>query len=1109
MKNYFRSITVVLTFFINFLFNFLHPQSPKLLIQSGHSATFTGSVSPDGRTLVTAGYDRKILIWDLKSGRHFAPVFATQSITMDIKWDSDNEHFYTGDYVGGLLKWNSKTRKVEKRIQENDTGFFRLQFINERNELATICADSSIRLYDRELNRIRYKKINGAYGISMAYCKSNGGEILIVGCSDSTQHIFNANDLSEINVAPVGDLLLDISFNSKYSIVSYTTPGTVSAYSFPQGKEIGTYSVPYNFYNEDGKYHILSCSFSKPGFYRDSFLLVSGKENDLKFVHLTRSKNKLDEAVYDLPKKAGYVTQFIPVQNSTQIISIHQLVKMYLWELKTVLTLPDRFISKSEIEMNADMITTFSFSPDSTRILLGGSNIHEFSLKEGISIPRTPFGGKAFEQVYYLKDGKKIALIDGADQKCYEIYGDDMLKPVKSLCFSTEINTHIVSGKKKNIFIVHGGYTLLCLNEDDLKKKWCDSSLKSFNTVVSYLDESSDGEYLAVYGSNGTIYFYDTGSGKIFQKIKSGEYSPSSGFITKDKKYFYETPYSSNRFVKWNLKTGKMEKDFKVETEFEGIVISPDPEEKKVVCLANQNQIRIIDIDNGKELQRLPEEPSGIQAFDFTPDGKNILVLNGDYVFTLYSYPKFEKLFSFLSVRDRSVDLPFTDDNFYFGGKFMTKLFSIEDQGKIYPVDQYDLQYNRPEKILSKTPYGDTSLIELYKIAFEKRKNKYSKQMQGINQSERPTVAINNRESVPVILVQRDLKLSLSLKSKSLLSELMVRVNKVPIYGIKNLQLGKKNSMDTTLNLLLSHGDNLVEISVFDKEGRQSAIEILKVKRMMEDGFIPDIYIVAIGVSEYKMSGYNLRYAAKDAEDFTNAIGNDKGSFAHKHKLVLKNSEVDINCLKKIKDFLKNAKENDQVIIFMAGHGVLDKNLDYYFAVHDLDFNAPEKNGITIESIEKLFSEILPFKKLLIMDSCHSGELMKEDATVVKVSNEGEGAITFRSSGNGVGQNSRIKKTARLINKMFAELNTVSGATILTATAGSDFAMESSELKNGLFTYCFLNGLKTMEADLDRDKFIYLDEMIPFLRKKVSALSNGEQEPNTRYENEYLDFKIK
>jgi hypothetical protein len=95
-----------------------------------------------------------------------------------------------------------------------------------------------------------------------------------------------------------------------------------------------------------------------------------------------------------------------------------------------------------------------------------------------------------------------------------------------------------------------------------------------------------------------------------------------------------------------------------------------------------------------------------------------------------------------------------------------------------------------------------------------------------------------------------------------------------------------------------------------------------------------------------------------------------------------------------------------------------------------------------------------------------------------------------------------------LLNTMFSEMTTLSGATILAATSGADYAMESAKLKNGLFTSCLINGLQTMEADMDFDKKVDADELINFLRLKVSAESNGMQEPNTRFENEYSNFTI-
>jgi hypothetical protein len=47
-----------------------------------------------------------------------------------------------------------------------------------------------------------------------------------------------------------------------------------------------------------------------------------------------------------------------------------------------------------------------------------------------------------------------------------------------------------------------------------------------------------------------------------------------------------------------------------------------------------------------------------------------------------------------------------------------------------------------------------------------------------------------------------------------------------------------------------------------------------------------------------------------------------------------------------VKSFLASAREDDIVVVFMAGHGLLDSKLDYYFASYDIDFAQPEVKGI-------------------------------------------------------------------------------------------------------------------------------------------------------------------
>ena len=1108
MKLKYKQIPVAFFFFITVLSVF--SQNPKLIIQNGHSGNFIGDISPDGKHLITGGTDGKILLWDLKSGRHFAPLNNSMFSVTDIKWDEDNQHFYSSDYTGNFFLWDLKTRSIEKHVFNPDSGIIKIIPIPKKDWIFTLGLDSSLRIYDRKLNRMVYKRMNDTYGVCASYLKLNGNEVLIVGCRDSTQKIFSIPDFEELNTTSLGDLLLDVSFNSDFSRVAYTFSSSVNLLAFPSGNPIKTYKIPYNFYSPSGGFSIFSTSFAKPAFYKDSVLLISGVENDFIFSKCDHDPDWPD-AIYEIPKTSSYVTQFIPIPGSSKVISIHQFTKMHMWELKSVWQQPDRFISKTEIEMNADLANSFDFSADGKKLLINGSTIHEYSLSDGTSTLRSLYAGKTFEPISYMKDGNRILVLNGIGANEIYINGKHIKKPDTVIRTPGIINTLVPSTDKSFAYVAWGDHSISKINLENYKTVWTDSSLKKVNSYIARLEEVPGKRLIAVFMDDGKLVLIQQATGEIFNELNIAPYvmhTMANGYFSSDGQYFFSVPYSSPKINKWNLKTGKVQEVYDINCEYEGGLLIADKGEKNLIFFGFDHVIRILDFKSGKQIRELPREKNYCLSAKFSPDFKYLITLNGENVFTAYSYPEFKKLYSFVGVRNKGVNLTFTEDNYFIGGKFLSKLFAMEENGKLFPIDQYDVHYNRPDLVLSKTEYGDSTLIDYYRLAYEKRKNKY-KSSAVISSSYRPEVEILEREKTPEFFFKRDLPIKVRLKGKSKLNELQVWVNKVPVYGMKPISLSKKLLIDTSLSFRLQHGDNLIEVCVKDENGIESSREIIKVKRMKEEGYNPDLFVVGIGVSEYQMPGYNLRYAAKDAEDFINAIGNEKNGYASKKRLLLKNSEVNKSSLNKIREFLKAADENDVVIIFMAGHGVLDKNLDYYFAAHDLDFNSPEKNGITVQELEEILASINPFQKLLIMDSCHSGELIKEDATVVKVTNESGGEITFRSSSSGVGQNSRNKYTSRLMNKMFMELNSLSGTTILTATAGSDFAMESSELKNGLFTYCFLQGINKMEADLNGDRSIYLEEMIAYLRQKVSQLSNGEQEPNTRYENEYADFLIK
>jgi len=212
-----------------------------------------------------------------------------------------------------------------------------------------------------------------------------------------------------------------------------------------------------------------------------------------------------------------------------------------------------------------------------------------------------------------------------------------------------------------------------------------------------------------------------------------------------------------------------------------------------------------------------------------------------------------------------------------------------------------------------------------------------------------------------------------------------------------------------------------------------------------------------------------------------------------------------------LKDFLKPAMRNDQVIVFVAGHGVLDAKLDYYLASNDMDFSRPEQRGIPYEELESVLDGIKPLKKILMVDACHSGEIDKDEVELAQAETVAEGAITFRSAGAGVVSKTNsmgLQNTSELTKELFTDLRRGTGATVVSSAGGGEYAMESGEWKNGLFTYCLINGIQSKEADLNKDGKIMLSELQKYVQGKVVVLSNGQQQPTSRIENIAMDFRV-
>lgn len=216
---------------------------------------------------------------------------------------------------------------------------------------------------------------------------------------------------------------------------------------------------------------------------------------------------------------------------------------------------------------------------------------------------------------------------------------------------------------------------------------------------------------------------------------------------------------------------------------------------------------------------------------------------------------------------------------------------------------------------------------------------------------------------------------------------------------------------------------------------------------------------------------------------------------------------------KTLADFFSTAKPEDQILLFIAGHGVLDDKNNYYYAPYDMDFNNVTQNGLAFKTIVNALSNSKANQKLLLMDTCHSGNTLDLDTetTTSNTKEEGQrGAIAV--SGNKQKTNFKL---STIVSSLFTDFLSTSGVTILSASSGGDVAFENKELGNGAFTTAYLKTLQQQLAGIGFINNEKLQQSIPLndnfidnVLKEVIQLTNGKQIPDVREQNKNVVIRV-
>lgn len=248
-------------------------------------------------------------------------------------------------------------------------------------------------------------------------------------------------------------------------------------------------------------------------------------------------------------------------------------------------------------------------------------------------------------------------------------------------------------------------------------------------------------------------------------------------------------------------------------------------------------------------------------------------------------------------------------------------------------------------------------------------------------------------------------------------------------------------------------------------------------KRQIDQGRKPKLYALVAGVSDYDDDRLDLAFAAKDAQDFSEALQRQQGGIYRDIEIrTLTNPDADafLDGL----DWLRaKVTGQDVAILFASGHGVNDRDGDYFYLTRDVDTERLQRTAISQYEIQKILAA-LPGKVLAFVDTCHSGNVM--------------------------GARPGVADVTAVVNDLAAAEH---GIVVFASSSAKQLSLENAEWGNGAFTKALVEGMDG-RRDYEQDGQITVHELQLYLSHRVKELTHNRQTPTTTIPQTITDFPV-
>ena len=199
-----------------------------------------------------------------------------------------------------------------------------------------------------------------------------------------------------------------------------------------------------------------------------------------------------------------------------------------------------------------------------------------------------------------------------------------------------------------------------------------------------------------------------------------------------------------------------------------------------------------------------------------------------------------------------------------------------------------------------------------------------------------------------------------------------------------------------------------------------------------------------------------LRAPGHDASDLATVLSDPAiGTFDVRTMINVPGGQL----LRGIAQFCHQAGPGDLVLVYLSCHGVLDSRGRLYYASIDTERTLLSATALSAQWLSDQLDDCRARRQILLLDCCHSGAFAR--------GSKGDDALALRNRFSGRGK------------------------VVLTASGATEYSFEGAavfgEGVRSVFTRAVVDGLRTGQADRDKDGLITVDDLYHHVYDTVRA----------------------